>query len=139
MNRTRVGIALGSTALLSATAVAIAPGATAASASAPALKSAAVDCSWSKPGDKDHSSYKGLRSGVYSAPVRKGPYGDCSATRWLYTDDAPMIDYHCYVTNSYGNTWTYVRVQTGTLSDYGWIYDGNLPSNGSGHGSPVHC
>ncbi|MDF4250392.1 hypothetical protein [Streptomyces sp. WMMB303] len=50
-----------------------------------------------------------------------------------------MIDYHCYVTNSYGNTWTYVRVQTGTLSDYGWIYDGNLPSNGSGHGSPVHC
>lgn len=65
------------------------------------------------------------------APLRIGPNEGCHASANIHKG-ATLI-YYCYVTNSSGNTWTFV--QNPRVMAYGWIWDGHL----SGHGSPHSC
>ncbi|MBB5805251.1 hypothetical protein F4560_005019 [Saccharothrix ecbatanensis] len=53
----------------------------------------------------------------------RGPYGDCSI------DSSTRLHYHCYTTNDYGNTWTWVRVVGQDIA--GWVWDENLQGYGS--------
>lgn len=64
-----------------------------------------------------------------STPIRRGPYGKCTADVVLPAGSS--VDISCYVTNDYGNTWTYVHFHSPYGRKYGWIYDGNLQGNGS--------
>ncbi|MEV6582947.1 serine/threonine-protein kinase [Streptomyces sp. NPDC051582] len=50
------------------------------------------------------------------------PYQPCSAGALV--KDGTKLWYHCYVVNSYGNQWTYVRVD-GTNTT-GWLYNRDL-------------
>jgi hypothetical protein len=52
----------------------------------------------------------------------RGPYGDCSIDG--YIDSSTRLHYHCYTTNDYGNTWTWVRVVGQDIA--GWVWDENL-------------
>jgi hypothetical protein len=64
-------------------------------------------------------------------PVWNGPSTNCSHVFSVYTDT--RMDYHCYIFNSAGNTWTYMNFPD--LGFFGWVWDGNLKDNGS----PIHC
>lgn len=73
-----------------------------------------------------------------SAPVRsQGPNAGCTIDG--YIGAGIRLHYHCYVVNSAGNTWTWVRVVGESIA--GWVYDGNLlPKPGqSVGGSTVPC
>jgi hypothetical protein len=59
-------------------------------------------------------------------PVHNGPYGDCPVN--FTVTPSVTLSYDCYVTNSFGNTWTHVRNPQGRE---GWIVDGYLNDNGS--------
>nr|WP_237524323.1 MULTISPECIES: SH3 domain-containing protein [unclassified Streptomyces] len=61
-----------------------------------------------------------------SAPLRTGPSADCPTTATVY---GALLYYHCYVTNSAGNTWTHARIDGTQIN--GWIYDGNLTNSGA--------
>jgi len=65
--------------------------------------------------------------GVY---MHTGYYGDCPSVGKVR---GYRLWYHCYRTNSYGNTWTHVRMDGSNIN--GWVYDPYL-SNG---GSTVPC
>lgn len=80
--------------------------------------------------DRDKGG-SGMGVGSSSDPwmiyVRTGIYADCPWTSKVST--STKLYYHCYRRNSYGNSWTHVRVEgSGTL---GWVYDGNLNNYGS--------
>ncbi|GAA3028796.1 hypothetical protein [Actinokineospora globicatena] len=58
-----------------------------------------------------------------SAPVRAaGPYAGCAIDGTV--SSGVRLHYHCYVINSEGNSWTWVRVVGQPVA--GWIYSGNL-------------
>lgn len=86
----------------------------------------AVTCGqgWS---DKDKSG-SGLPDGPGGDPVtmHTGIYGDCASAGRV---NNIRLWYHCYRVNSYGHTWTHVRVD-GTQA-YGWVYDAYLDDGGS--------
>ncbi|MEV6964700.1 hypothetical protein AB0M47_06245 [Hamadaea sp. NPDC051192] len=86
---------------------------------------AAAACSTHSWSDKDPAGANEYTE--ESAPLRTGPYEDCSAITTLPTSTA--LNYHCFITNSYGNTWTHVKVKGRDLS--GWIWDNHLKDNGS--------
>ena len=88
----------------------------------------AVTCTHPAWSDKDPGSGTGNSS---STPVRTGPSAECGVVATVGTDVALL--YHCYVTNSAGNTWTHVRI--GGYNINGWVYDGNLDDGGSFY----HC
>ncbi|KJY24835.1 hypothetical protein VR46_41925, partial [Streptomyces sp. NRRL S-444] len=50
------------------------------------------------------------------------PYQNCPAGALV--KDGTKLWYHCYAVNSYGNQWTYVRVD-GTNTT-GWLYNRDL-------------
>ncbi|MFE9853485.1 hypothetical protein ACFYPN_32525 [Streptomyces sp. NPDC005576] len=58
-----------------------------------------------------------------TATVRVGPYGACTATNSYAPGQSLTVN--CYVTNSYGNTWSYIRGS-------GWVWDANLRYGGAG-------
>jgi len=90
----------------------------------------AVTCgqSWS---DQDKGGY-GYPDGPGDGTVtmHTGIYGACPSAG---TVRGFKLWYHCYRTNSYGHTWTNVRVDGTTVS--GWVYDAYL----SDGGSIYHC
>jgi hypothetical protein len=90
----------------------------------------AVTCgqSWSDL-DKTGSGFP-AGPGDGSVTMHTGIYGDCPSAGTVY---GIRLWYHCYRVNSYGHTWTHVRVDGTTAK--GWVYDAYL-SNG---GSTVHC
>ncbi|MFI6286018.1 hypothetical protein ACIBCM_14875 [Streptomyces sp. NPDC051018] len=59
---------------------------------------------------------------VRTAPVRMGPYGECRPVGSYAAGQA--VTGNCYTTNSYGNTWSYIR-------GYGWIWDEHLRYRGA--------
>ncbi|MCP2163378.1 hypothetical protein [Goodfellowiella coeruleoviolacea] len=78
------------------------------------------------PSNKD-TTVGAVKSG-HNAPIRRGPYGDCDPPL-LYAGAGTALDYWCYVSNSYSNTWTFVtEPRTGVT---GWVYDDHLTGNGS--------
>jgi hypothetical protein len=90
---------------------------------------AAAPCTHPAWSDKDNGgSGTGLSS---STSVRTGPSHDCAEVASVGTN--VTLWYHCYVTNSVGNTWTNVRI-AGTNID-GWVSDDELDN----HGSLFHC
>ncbi|MER6345113.1 SH3 domain-containing protein [Streptomyces sp. NPDC001595] len=94
---------------------------------------AAADCSgwsWSNP-----DTGSGYSTGTYA--LKTGPYAACGNTGQTY--NGTKLYYHCYVVNSYGNTWTHARI-AGT-STQGWISDANLTINpdGSSQGALEPC
>ncbi|MFD0359262.1 serine/threonine protein kinase, partial [Streptomyces sp. NPDC127110] len=50
------------------------------------------------------------------------PYQQCA--RGALVKDGTKLWYHCYIVNSYGNQWTFVRVE-GTNAT-GWLYNRDL-------------
>ena len=60
--------------------------------------------------------------------MHTGIYGACPS---LGTVRGFKLWYHCYRVNSYGHTWTNVRVDGTNVS--GWVYDAYLSNGGSIH------
>lgn len=63
--------------------------------------------------------------------MRTGQYSQCpvAANGNAWGQPVHLLDYHCYTTNSYGNTWTYLRNISNGVS--AWVYDGHLLDGGS--------
>jgi hypothetical protein len=76
--------------------------------------------------NKDGGSGHGTQG---STPVHNGPYGDCPVV--FYVSNSALLYYHCYVVNSYGNTWTHLRLSGTNLE--GWVYDVYLDDFGATH------
>ncbi|WP_129843675.1 SH3 domain-containing protein [Streptomyces sp. RFCAC02] len=109
--------------VLAATALAAAPSAVAAEAGA----SACTHPSWS---NQDAGTGE-LRGSETEAAVRSGPYSACPAVGYLHYE---LAYYHCFVANSYGNTWTHIRfVNSVGKSVNGWIWDEHLNDGGSNY------
>ncbi|MFF4532553.1 serine/threonine-protein kinase [Streptomyces sp. NPDC001407] len=72
----------------------------------------------------------GYLSGDYH--LGSGPYMNCSSGSVVKA--GTKLWYHCYVTNAYGNKWTYVRI-AGT-STAGWMSNDNLTRQ---NGPSTHC
>jgi hypothetical protein len=88
----------------------------------------AVTCgqSWSNK-DPGGGTGTGSAESPYTVPLHSGMYGDCRVTSRVST--GIKLWYHCYRRNSYGNTWTHVRID-GT--DWkGWVWDEYLNDGGS--------
>ncbi|MGC4808209.1 hypothetical protein [Micromonospora sp. DT233] len=88
--------------------------------------SAACKTDWSNKGAGGRGQYT-----EEAAPLRSGPAEGCSSDKTLPASTA--LIYHCFVTNTAGNSWTHVKVQGQNLS--GWIWDNHLKDNGS----PYKC
>ncbi|MFE6101038.1 hypothetical protein ACFVQ4_13835 [Streptomyces laurentii] len=100
-------------------------GTPAAHAAPTATAPVAAACPWTKGAPASNlNPYSETDYASGSAPVRKGPYGECDPVGTIPSGGSVSVN--CYVTNSYGNTWSYIR-------GYGWIYDGNLRNGGSTH------
>ncbi len=86
----------------------------------------AVTCgqSWT---DKDKTGY-GYPAGPGDGSVvlHTGIYGDCPS---MGTERGIKLWYHCYRRNSYGHTWTSVRMEGYDFS--AWVYDAYLNNGGS--------
>lgn len=83
----------------------------------------AAACPWDRGAPSaDLNPYRTKDYAAVSAPVRMGPYGACDSVGTLPVNSSVTVD--CYVTNSYGNTWSYIH-------GYGWVWDSNLKNNGS--------
>jgi hypothetical protein len=90
-----------------------------------ASPASAVTCEHPAWADNDKS---GSGFGVLSStPVRTGVEGACDAT--AYVGSSVRLWYHCYVFNSFGNTWTNVRIDGTNI--VGWVADVNLNNGGS--------
>ncbi|WP_052851063.1 SH3 domain-containing protein [Streptomyces avicenniae] len=107
---------------LAATALVTAPHATAATAG----ESAAAACPQPKHSNKDAYSSEIIAS-LGSAPLRAGPSSDCPTVVRVYS--GTRFQFHCFVYNSSGNSWTFVRLDGTQI--YGWMYDGNIGGGGS--------
>ncbi|MEU7481942.1 hypothetical protein AB0A63_38635 [Lentzea sp. NPDC042327] len=109
---------------------ALAAGGVAIPVSASASDVGALACSQHSHSAKD--TFNRGRAAKSSIPIRSaGPYSGCSIDG--YVDNTVNLHYHCYVTNSAGNTWTWVRVVDQPVA--GWVWDENLV----GGGSAVRC
>lgn len=95
------------------------------------------------PAGTSHSAngegYGYVGPGTHS--LRTGPSVSCSATTNL--PDSTKVWFWCYVTNSSGNAWWWVRVDGKTTA--GWMYEGNMnfivisDENGDGVVDFRHC
>ncbi|MEO7260120.1 MAG: SH3 domain-containing protein [Jatrophihabitantaceae bacterium] len=82
--------------------------------------------------DKDANGWgtgKDSAGGPYTIPLRNGIYADRNQV--AAADVSKKLWYHCYRRNSFGNTWTHLRIDGTNWS--GWVYDGNLDDNGSAY------
>jgi hypothetical protein len=104
---------------------------TPAAAAPVAPAAAAASCPQPTPHDNDKVGYGYISKAAYPKPMRSGPSQNC----YVITDIYPGVKlwYHCYVTNSAGNTWTHLRIDGTQVS--GWVWDDNLDDGGSF----VHC
>ena len=86
----------------------------------------AVTCGqgWS---DNDKTNY-GYPDGPGdgSVTMHTGIYGDCASAGKV---NNIRLWYHCYRVNSYGHTWTHVRMDGSDVK--GWVYDAYLSNGGS--------
>ncbi|MFK0177442.1 protein kinase [Streptomyces xanthochromogenes] len=108
------------------------PSATPSSSKPPAsAKPSAVSTScdgWSHK-DPAPGSY-GYMAGDYH--LESGPYQKCPAVS--LAKSGTKLWYHCYVTNAYGNRWTYVRVEGSSTA--GWMSNDNINRQ---HGASTPC
>ncbi|GGU11306.1 hypothetical protein GCM10010272_65570 [Streptomyces lateritius] len=74
-------------------------------------------------------SFDRTKQGQYSY-IRTGPYGQCDVVARL--GPGSFVDVACYVTNDYGNTWSYAHINDGTRRYWGYIYDASLEGGGAG-------
>lgn len=90
--------------------------------------SAAITCSgWGT--NYNFNDWDEVKPGI-SAPIRTGPYRECDPVVTL--GSGYTMDTSCYVTNDYGNTWSFAHFRAANGNRYyGWIYDGNLVYNGN--------
>ncbi len=89
---------------------------------------AACGQSWS---NKDPGGGAGITipsQGQYTFPLHTGMYGDCRVT-WTVSTGI-HLNYDCYRRNSYGNTWTHLRVASNPSAS-GWAWDHYLNDGGS--------
>ncbi|BAU85098.1 hypothetical protein SLA_4210 [Streptomyces laurentii] len=90
-----------------------------------AAPSAAAACPWTQGAPASNlNPYSQTDYASGNAPVRMGPYGECGSVGTIPSGGSVSVN--CYVTNSFGNTWSYIR-------GYGWIWDNNLRNGGSTH------
>lgn len=89
-----------------------------------AAEAATCGQSWS---DKDKSGYGNGIGSAGTVPLRTGIYADCPVR--TPAGNGYTLWYHCYRINSYGNSWTHLRVNGTNIS--GWVYSGNLSDGGS--------
>ncbi|MET7670957.1 hypothetical protein [Micromonospora luteifusca] len=82
-------------------------------------------CSLEGWGDKDKNDSGHLTRAA--EVLRVGPYAGCTGDYMIY--DTNLLYYHCYAYNSYGNTWTHVRIAGTNIS--GWVWDNILDDLGS--------
>ncbi|MET9762189.1 hypothetical protein ABZ016_24550 [Streptomyces sp. NPDC006372] len=80
--------------------------------------SAAVDCT--PPYHENNSTGWGKLKGTYN--LKKAPYASCGNVTSL--GSGTKLYFHCYVINSYGNVWVYVR-KAGTET-HGWMSYANF-------------
>lgn len=100
-----------------------APAAVAAENTPGGSSGAAAACPWNQGAPPANlNPYRTKDYAAVSAPVRVGPYGACGQVGTLPVNSSVTVD--CYVTNSYGNTWSYIH-------GYGWVWDSNLVNGGS--------
>ncbi|MFD5628554.1 MULTISPECIES: hypothetical protein, partial [unclassified Streptomyces] len=94
---------------------------------------AAISCSGWNHSNPDAGA--GYSTGTYA--LKAGPYAACGNTGQTY--NGTYLYYHCYVTNDYGNTWTWARI-SGSSTE-GWISDANLTLNADGwsRGATERC
>jgi serine/threonine-protein kinase PknK len=99
---------------------------------APTTKtSAPVSTSCSGWNSQDpHPGTYGYMAGSYH--LKTGPYETCNDVATATT--GTKLWYHCYITNAYGNVWTYVRI-VGTNTQ-GWMSNANLTGQ---TGPAYHC
>jgi hypothetical protein len=109
LTRTKISTVL--TAGIVATGLLNATGATATADARPT--SAAVDCT--PPYHENNSTGWGKLNGTYN--LKKAPYAACGNVTSL--SSGTKLYFHCYVINSYGNEWVYVR-KAGTET-HGWM------------------
>lgn len=84
---------------------------------------AAAACPWDQGAPPANlNPYRTKDYAAVNAPVRMGPYGACTSVGTLPVNSSVTVD--CYVTNSYGHTWSYIH-------GYGWVWDSNLRNGGS--------
>ncbi len=87
----------------------------------------AVTCgqSWSDK-DKTGSGFPDGPGSPSEVTLHTGIYGACPSAGTVY---GIRLWYHCYRVNSYGNTWTHVRIDGTNVN--GWVYDAYLSNGGS--------
>lgn len=64
-----------------------------------------------------------------SAPMHTGPHASCTTILNVRSSDG--LDYHCFVFNESGNTWSHVRISNTNIQ--GWIWDDYLTELGSSY------
>jgi hypothetical protein len=88
---------------------------------------AAATCPWTQGAPTSSlNPYSSTDYTVDTTPARVGPYEACYPASTYPA--GTRLTVNCYVSNSYGNTWSYIR---GT----GWVFDEHL----SNYGSPYPC
>ncbi|MEU7776177.1 hypothetical protein AB0C50_22565 [Micromonospora taraxaci] len=84
----------------------------------------------------DHQNIDKWNTGYVNkanVPLRtQGPYSGCPIDYRL--QPGTLLDYHCFVYNNVPNTWTWVSVPGTVPLAAGWVWDGNLTTNGSAEG-----
>ncbi|NYI03761.1 hypothetical protein [Allostreptomyces psammosilenae] len=85
----------------------------------------AADCPWTQGAPtRAQNPYEQTDYTIDETPLRVGPYGACDQI-YTYAPGEP-VTVRCYVTNSYGNTWSYIPGS-------GWVWDEHLENYGSPH------
>jgi hypothetical protein len=106
-------------------AIMLAVGGITVAAAAPAGAATCTHPAWSNP---DAGSGHGNSS---STAIHDGPYSGCGIV--THVGSGTLLYYHCWLTNSVGNTWTHVRIAGGYTE--GWVWDANLDD----YGATQHC
>jgi hypothetical protein len=109
--------------VLAASLLTLGGGAITGSAIGSAASSAADQCT----GNAFRNADDGDGLTTVGANLKVGPYASCNNVVWMPA--GTHVYYWCYISNSYGNTWTYARI-AGTQT-HGWIVDGKLNDNGA--------
>jgi hypothetical protein len=87
----------------------------------PAQAAPAVDCDLGTP---INGNYDDIDTTVDSTPARTGPYQACRQVATIPANSSLYV--LCYVTNSYGNTWSYEWLRGF------WVYDAHYLDGGAG-------
>jgi hypothetical protein len=82
--------------------------------------------------DRDPSNWQPRVKSGGLAVLASGPMTSCDYYPFIVYQDTDRVNYACYVTNQYGNSFTYVRSPDGGRS--GWLDNASLKDGGSAYG-----